>query len=91
MDNYYIKAVRMDGMETTYELFFTVVREQTSEEYAFYLEMNTDEPGVLVYKREVDGSLTNIESQDDWDYASQVFEEHQAKLQAMDCEYCDLN
>jgi len=91
MDNYYIKAIRMDGVETTYELFFTEVREATGEEFAFYIEMNADEPGVLVYKRELDGSLTNIESEEDYAYASQIFEKHQAKLQEMDCEYCDLN
>ena len=51
MSNYYIKGVRMDGIETTYELFFTEIKEDTGEEFAYYLEMDAREPGVLVYKR----------------------------------------
>ena len=30
-------------------------------------------------------------NEEDFAYASQIFEKHQAKLQEMDCEYCDLN
>ena len=91
MDNYYIKAVRMDGIETTYEMFFSVVKEDTQEEFVFYIEMEAEDPGVLVYKRDIDGSLINIESQEDWEYASQTFDEHLAKVQAMDCETFQLN
>lgn len=91
MDNYYIKGVRLDGEETTYELFFTEVREETGEEFAYYIEMDAQEPGVLVYKRALDGSLIDIESEDDWNWASAMFEKHQAKLQEMDCESCQMN
>ena len=91
MSNYYIKGVRMDGVETTYELFFTEIKEDTGEEFAYYIEMDSNEPGVLVYKRALDGSLIDIEDEEDWNWASETFEKHQAKLQEMDCENCQMN
>ena len=69
----------MDGAETTYELFFTEVKEDTGEEFAYYIEMDSNEPGVLVYKRALDGSLIDIEDEDDWNWASQTFEKHHLK------------
>lgn len=92
MDNYFIKAIRMDGIETTYELFFTVVREETDEEFAFYIEMNSDSPGVLVYIRALDGSLIDIESEEDFAWASKVYEEHMVELRNQgDCPTCNSN
>ncbi len=91
MSNYYIKGVRLDGEETTYELFFTEIHPESKIEYAFYIEMDVNEPGVLVYKRLLDGSLENVETEEEYAWASEIFEIHKAKLQEMDCETCQIN
>lgn len=74
MDSNNIVIVDENGKEQSYEILFTFTNEQTGKSYVLYYDANEEEPGVMASIYDDEGNLFAIESPDEWEMISDVFD-----------------
>ena len=79
MENQVITIVDEDGVEAQFKFLFSVRKQDTQEEFGFFVEMNTDAPMIGAYKFGEEGELINIETQEDMTFAQMVFNSYMAQ------------
>lgn len=78
--NQIIKLMDDNGQEKEFQFIFAVNHEVTNEQYQFFMEINTPTPEVCAYKVDSEGYLVDIETQEEWQYASDVFNAYMAQM-----------
>lgn len=71
--NQIITLTDENGVEKQFQFIFAVNHEVTKETFQFFVEINTDAPEVVAYKVGEDGYLVDIETQEEWQFASDMF------------------
>ncbi|CVH77912.1 hypothetical protein BN3662_02500 [Clostridiales bacterium CHKCI006] len=74
MDSNNIVIVDENGKEQSFEILFTFTNEQTGRSYVLYYDPEEDEPGVMASVYDEEGNLFAIESPEEWDMISDVFD-----------------
>ncbi len=75
-----IKLADENGVEKDFQFLFAVNHEITKEQYNFFVEMNTNSPEIVAYKSDAQGQLYDIESQEDWQFASDIFNAYLSQM-----------
>jgi uncharacterized protein YrzB (UPF0473 family) len=87
MDNI-ITLTDDNGVEKQFQFIFAVNHEITKETFQFFVELNTNTPEVVAYKVGADGYLVDIESQEEWQFASDMFNAYMSQMRGGGCGGC---
>ncbi|MEE0967642.1 MAG: hypothetical protein U0L85_11440 [Bacilli bacterium] len=75
-----IKIVDEHGVEKEFRYLFGITRQETDEPYGYFVEINSPRPEVVVYKFNSEGQMKDLETQEEWQYAQQVFDSYIAQM-----------
>lgn len=86
--NQTIKLMDDNGVEKEFQFIFAVNHEITKEQYQFFMEINTNQPEVCAYKVDSEGYLCDIQTQEEWQFAADMFNAYMAQLHSGGCGGC---
>ena len=101
MEKQYITLINEDGSETKAEVLFTYYSEEFNKNYVVFLpeDSPTDVAAASFVENGNQGTLEQIESEEEWELIADLLEQYVAQLESQgcccgedcDCEECDCD